>query len=266
MSDRDRLRTVARILAAGLLLAASIAGSGGATIAQAPAASDAEKVLSHVLCRQGRFRPAFNSLPTVQLTDQFGSATVQVRQPNLMCNPVRKVRAGKVTKVVDAKHHLKWYPLQASLTSQVKDMLITNQFGANQAIQMNMTPVVMLVPTRVPPQGRPRGLDHFKCYNVHSAPTLNANVRLRDEVDSLRTKVVIQWVFCDPTDKVHGSTHTSIKHPDVHLACYVLQVRDADKPLLQHTITQFEPKSRNATVRVNTANTLCVPSSSQAAP
>ena len=266
MSDRDHLHALARILAAGMLLGASIAGSAGTTVAAAPSASDAEKVLSHVLCRQGRFRPPFNSLPTVQLTDQFGTSTVQPRQPNLMCNPVRKVRGGKVTKVVDAKHHLKWYGLQATLTSQTKDMLITNQFGANQAIQMNMTPSNMLVPTRVPPQGRPRGLDHFLCYNVHSAPTLNANVRLRDEVDSLRTKVVIQWTFCDPTEKVHGSTHTSIKHPDVHLACYVLQTRDADNPLLQHTITQFEPKSKNATVRVNTANTLCVPSSSQPAP
>jgi hypothetical protein len=266
MSDRGRRTVSARILAAGMLLGVLMAEGAITTVAHGPSASSAERVLSHVICRQGRFRPAFTGLPTVQLTDQFGTSTVQVRQPNLMCNPARKVRGGKVTKVVDARHHLKWYPLQASLTSETRDMVVTNQFGASQAIQMNMTPSNILVPTRVPPQRRPRGLDHFLCYNVHSAPTLNAKVRLRDEVDSLRTKVVIQWVFCDPAEKVHGGTQTTIKHPDVHLACYVLQLRDADTPLLQHTITQFEPKSAKATVRVNAANTLCVPSSSHEAP
>ena len=203
----------------------------------------------------------------MQLTDQFGSSTVTVRQPNLMCDPVRKERGGKVTKIVDERQHLKWYPLEATLTSETNDMLVTNQFGANQAISMNMTPLNVLVPTREPPHGRPRGLDHFKCYNVHAAPTLNAKVRLRDAIGSLRTKVVIQWAFCDPAEKIHGSAPaTSIKHPDVHLACYTLVRRDAERAVGHRTINQFEPKSVQAVVRAKTANTLCVPSSSQPAP
>lgn len=262
MSDRKRIMPVVQTLAAGMLLLGALIAGSGTAVAQGPSATESpQKVLSHFLCRQGRFRPLFDSHPTVQITDRFATTSVTVNPPNLWCNPARKVRARKVTKVVDARQHLKFYTVQAPLTSDVTNMLVTNQFGTDQAIQMNMTPIALLVPTRVPPLGAPRGLDHFQCYNVHQAPTLNNRVRLTDPVGTIRTKVVIQWLLCDPTVKTHGSLTTTIKHPDVHLACYVLEKKDND-PLLQKTITQFEPRSAKATVRSNTANTLCVPSRS----
>src|SRR5262245_7824208 len=167
MSDRQRRLRVVRTVAAGtLLLGALLSEGAGATVAHGPSASEAPaKVLSHFLCRQGRFRPPLGSTPTVQIADRFGSSIVTVNQPNLWCNPAKKVRGRKVTKVVDARQHLKFFTVGASLTGQVKDMVVANQFGDRQEIQMNMTPIALLVPTRVPPLGAPRGLDHFQCYN-----------------------------------------------------------------------------------------------------
>lgn len=264
MSVRERSLRLSGSVAAGVLvLGALLAGSAGAAVGPGPSASESpQKVLSHFLCRQGRFRPPFTNSPTVQLTDRFGTSSVTFNPPNLWCNPTKKVRGRKVTKVVDARQHLKFFTFQTLLPGGVKDLLVANQFGGRQAIQINEHPIALLVPTRVPPLGAPRGLDHFECYNVPKAPELDIRVRLTDPVGTIRTTVVIQWLMCLPTVKVHGSLTTTIKHPDVHLACYVLVKKD-NSPLLQKTINQFEPKSVKATVRSNTANTLCVPSRSQ---
>jgi hypothetical protein len=249
------------MLMAGMLLLGTLVAGGGGTALAGPAVENPQKVLSHFLCRQGKFRPPFTSAPTVELTDRFGTSSVTLNPPNLWCNPTRKVRGGKVTKVVDPRQHLKFYTFQSVPPGGVVNMLVTNQFGDSQPVQINEHPIALLVPTRVPPLGAPRGLDHFECYNVPKASELDIRVRLTDPVGTIRTTVVVQWLLCDPAVKVHGSITTTIKHPDAHLACYVLVKKD-NSPLLQKTINQFEPKSRKATVRSNTANTLCVPSRS----
>ena len=246
-----------------LVLGALLAGSAGAAVGPGPSASESpQKVLSHFLCRQGRFRPPFTDSPTVQLTDRFGTSSVTFNPPNLWCNPTKKVRGRKVTKVVDARQHLKFFTFQTLLPGWGQGPARRQPVRGPAGDPDQRAPDRPACPhARAAPRA-PRGLDHFECYNVPKAPELDIRVRLTDPVGTIRTTVVIQWLMCVPTVKVHGSLTTTIKHPDVHLACYVLVKKD-NSPLLQKTINQFEPKSVKATVRSNTANTLCVPSRSQ---
>jgi hypothetical protein len=243
-------------MAAGIIASALAAGGGVAS------GANPERVLSHFLCYIGQFRPQFDSAPTVGLKDQFGSADAVVRQPNIFCNPVRKTRGGEVTEIVDRDHHLKHYPLQALVpTAQTQDLLITNQFGIDQRISLNLTPIALLVPTRKVPHDRPRGLDHYVCYNVHSSTSIDRTVRLRDQFGSYRTPVLQQWLHCNPVEKTHGSRPpTSIAHPRAHLACYLTARRGADEDRKRVTINQFEKASVEATFKPGATIHLCVPS------
>jgi hypothetical protein len=274
-SRRPVLRAILALTALATLVIVGGGAPGGSVAAETSSISATseiqpsafgERVLSHVLCRTGQFRPPFAG-PSVHLEDEFGSWDATVLHPNWWCNPVRKVRAGKVTKIVDQRHHLKFYPLQLADPTGSKDLLVTNQFGADQSASMNNKPVYLVVPTRELPLGRPRGVDHFLCYNVFAAPTLKKRVRLQDEFGGFRTRVQIQWLICNPVEKTHGSAPpTPILHEDLHLACYIIPANDPGRAIAHTTVNQFEPRSVNAKARVRDASSLCVPSVMQVVP
>jgi hypothetical protein len=262
MSQGSRRSSRAIVIVTGLALALLGAGAGTATgVEMSPAARAPGKLVSHFLCYVGTFRPVFDDDPVVSLVDRFGSSVVTVKHSNIFCNPTAKRHAGKVTPIVDEDHHLKHYGLQAPQTGETLDVLVTNQFGADQPIQLNRTPLALLVPTRKLPHPRPRGLSHYTCYNVHQSQVLDKGVRLRDEFGRYRTRISQQWLLCNPTSKTHGSAPpTNVRYPQVSLACYLTGHEPSGNEPKRKTINQFEGRSVHATVDPGYTLHLCVPS------
>jgi uncharacterized repeat protein (TIGR02543 family) len=65
-------------------------------------------------------------------------------------------------------------------------------------------------------------LDHFKCYNVTGAQSLDKQVHLKDQFIELNATVNNATFFCNPTDKVYYTEVTNISNPDHHLTVYWL--------------------------------------------
>ena len=76
--------------------------------------------MSHFLCRQGRFRPPFTNVPTVQLTDRFGTSSLPSTRRTSGATPPRRCAVRKVTQVVDARQHLKFFTFQTLLPGRVR--------------------------------------------------------------------------------------------------------------------------------------------------
>ena len=147
------------------------------------------------------------------------------------------------------------------------DLLVTNQFGADQPISINLPPSALLVPTRMPPHARARGLDHLECHNVFASDVLDKPVRLRDEFKRYRLRLSQQWLQCMPTEKTHGSRPpTDIRHHAATLACYLLDAQGSGPQPAFKTINQFEPRQAGATVDPGRTFQVCVPSTVETVP
>lgn len=233
--------------------------SGAFAAANAPVAAAAEspdEVLSHFLCYFGKFPNLSDEIP-VQLDDQFGISDVDVVQTWFFCNPAKKKHAGKVTRIVDGRQHLKGYLTFGSSSSEAHAVEVSNQFGVGQPLEVSKTPASILVPTRKRPHRRPRGLDHFACYQVLFSEAIDDRVKLVDQFRRYkRIRVLDPVMHCNPAAKTHGSKTTKVKHPDAHLVCYAIKQRTLKQPRRRWTVNQFERRY----IRAKTASMLCVPS------
>jgi hypothetical protein len=262
VTQGHRHRRLAVAAALGLAVLAVGAGSSPAGAARTPQ----EKVLSHLLCYLGKFRPPFTG-PTISLTDEIGTVSVNVLNSNIWCNPVKTTYRGEATKIVDVDQHMKHYNLQAVAGTSM-DALVSNQFGADQEITLNVPPTAVLVPTKKAGYGRPKGLSHFECHNVNASAILNKTVRLKDEFrEYRRVKITQQWLQCLPAEKTHGSVTTPIVHPTATLACYLTErLGSGKKQPFFRTINQFETRKAKAEVNPGVTFHLCVPSTFEPVP
>jgi len=215
-------------------------------------------VLSHFLCYDGEF-PTFAGA-SVTLRSNLGEWDARVGNPKFFCNPVRKTRRDVVTKIVDVRQHLKAYAVfpapPVTGTVEVSD---SNQFGADQALTVELSPSRLLVPTRKRPHDAPKGLDHFACHRVVEGKPIEKAVQLKDQFASFQTRVLRPVLHCSPTIKKHGDRTFKVQHQQAFLVCYTIERRNLVPPQTRGTRNQFE----QAPITARVATRLCVPSTSR---
>jgi hypothetical protein len=63
-------------------------------------------------------------------------------------------------------------------------------------------------------------LEHFKCYWVEQGASVNVDVELEDQFDTVEATVTNPLYFCNPVEKTYDGEVTEIEHPDQHLTIY----------------------------------------------
>jgi hypothetical protein len=81
--------------------------------------------LNHYWCYQVSGEPVNQDFT---LADQFRTDTLRVEQPVLFCNPVEKVRDGKITRIEERNVHLTCYDLHGSQRTEATRVTVSNQF------------------------------------------------------------------------------------------------------------------------------------------
>jgi hypothetical protein len=188
--------------------------------------------LDDFLCyrsKQSSGEPKFAPITGIHLVDQFEDVTYALTKARNLCLPADKNAEG----TIDAVTHLASYSLALAAGSPrhvpQQNVLVTNQLGF---IRVNTIKAdLLLVPTAKslasqPPAPDPEshGVDHYKCYKVHVTPGTprfpeRVIVTATDQFNAATKtlKLVKPRHLCTPVDK-DGS---GVKHPTVHLMCYV---------------------------------------------
>ena len=92
-----------------------------------------DPVVGHYQCYKVSCRtPGFEKIPGVSLEDQFGSITIDVRKPHLLCAPVDK--NGEDPVAPDRAEHLMCYRVRLSRTTAFVGPIVftTTQFGMEE--------------------------------------------------------------------------------------------------------------------------------------
>jgi hypothetical protein len=133
---------------------------------------------------------------------------------------------------------------------------VSNQFGAKQVLKV-LQPLFLAVPThKVLGQHQPpRGLDHFKCYQV-TGNRIEATVGLRDQFrEEPQVRVLDPVVLCNPVEKRHNNNVTPIQNPAEHLVCYQIEGEESEA-ITVPTRNQFGEE----TLTLTNPHLLCAPS------
>ena len=127
--------------------------------------------------------------PIVQITDQFGSQTTDLREPNRFLVPVDKNGEG----IGDPISHLTCY--QITDGDAGPQVISTNQFGV-QPLTLGV-PDSLCVPTEKLISPGLVDLDHYKCY-VASGAQIDLGVTLTDQFQARTALVLDPKLFCTP--------------------------------------------------------------------
>jgi hypothetical protein len=174
----------------------------------------------------------------VVLKDQFGTRRTSVREASQLCNPVSKTLGQETSAVLHPKAHLLCRRTTPSPgTSQVRQVLLTNQFGS--VTTKTTAATTLCIPSlKAIFHGRlvrPTGpnpetvLDHFRCYGVQPRK-VSRTVGLKDQFATTTTKVTTLVRLCNPVRKSYQGKTTKIKRPAAHLACYLISDTKPFKP------------------------------------
>jgi hypothetical protein len=187
----------------------------------------------------------------VLLEDQFISdwlfepLNATVVEPFLFANPVekRKMVAEEevVTPVSDWKHHLTFYWINYEEDPQMWEVMINNQFGNNQPLQV-VGPLWLAVPTGKLALEWPSDLNHYLVYYVDAYDYVpEKGVYLEDQFMKQETVVLEPEFFAVPAKKTHDGLVTDIKD-DKHLLFYWLDYGEFtayDLPIVNQFGEQF---------------------------
>ena len=78
------------------------------------------------------------------VTDQFGSASIDVKRPGRLCVPVDKNGEG----ILDAATHLTCYDVRAKRPSARRTLYVENQLGVDElSVEVGQGPVGLCVPS-----------------------------------------------------------------------------------------------------------------------
>jgi hypothetical protein len=208
-------------------------------------------ILDHFRC-YGTRQPSKTKFASrsVNLTDQFGSATVTVRKPLRFCNPVDKNGGG----VNDPTAHLLCYKLDKSPFTQ-REVLVRNQFG-DQTLKVKSAES-LCVPAEKNGVTSELAVDHFECYRARGKGFAVRDATLADQFETAPVRVVKPRLLCNPVDK-NGE---GIESPEAHLTCYATR---RSTPFTKQEITaddQFsESDGTPLRLAVRKSSFLCVPS------
>lgn len=171
--------------------------------------------LDHFKCYRieaPKFRPRKGTLG-----DQFGTAEVRIKKPELLCNPVSK----NGLPIFDRGAHFKVYPVQRiSGTFSPQDVVVQDQFGEHEVRVLE--PKFLFVPTQKFPFAAPAALDHYQCYEI-SGPAVNQRVTLKDQFDTEKATVLRARYLCAPATKTVRGARTLVLDASKHLVCYEIK-------------------------------------------
>lgn len=91
-------------------------------------------VANHYLCYEADGDTL--NIPAV-IQDQFGTATIFIKQPRYFCNPVEKTHGGQFFPIIDFDAHLTCYDIETGLPPIGADVWLQDQlhFTGNQALE-----------------------------------------------------------------------------------------------------------------------------------
>jgi hypothetical protein len=169
---------------------------------------------------------------TVFLEDQFVTIDATLNWTQLFCNPAEKVHNDIVTPILHSDNHLTVYNIQYEGQFDLPghwEVVVDNQFGANQELSVEGGPWFLAVPTqKLEPgdHGPPSFLDHFLVYRANG-PQMEVDISLNDEFgDEQIVSSITPFLFANPCRKTHDGTVTEIKDPEAHLVFYVASFED----------------------------------------
>lgn len=178
-----------------------------------PATPNPARVLDHFRCYDVQHQPATR---TVRLADQFGATTATTVRVIRLCNPVRKNNE----PVRRPRSHLVCYAIREQPPFRPLAVRVRNQFG--RAALRVRRPETLCLPSfkqvlqTAAASAAPRGLDHFKCYEVDAPQLPPRFVGLRDQFGQSEGRVVATRHLCNPVRKNNGR----VLNPRAHLVCY----------------------------------------------
>lgn len=228
--------------------------------------------------------PKFSRVNNVLLQDQFERKQTDLLKPLSICNPADKNGEGDIR---DPITHLKSYqikdsanPTQTPFPKEPR-VQVDNQFGT---LFVDVTKIARLlaptskvvVPTNANPAFPPLPLpadsdvDHYKCYEITvSKSTKEApnkftpvDVTVHDQFGTRILTAKKPTRLCNPVRSQWppNAEPEEIKHPDNHLMCYKIVLKDSTQPKFVKTRiavqNQFGPEVLDATALED----FCVPS------
>ena len=207
--------------------------------------------------------------PGVSLVDEFGSSTVAVRKPSLLCAPTDD-RGGDPTAPAHPEHLMGFpiknkgkriFPTGLKVVDEFNvepRELFVNPKRQSQLLVPSVKSLAGPTPLATP---APFVSDHFQCYRVFVTPRTPRfvavpGVTLQDQFGSMTVTVLRPLYLCSPVDE-NGEEPTA--PADVtHLMCY--QVRQTDEVKFAKVVglfvnNQFGPEQVDA----RRPSALCVP-------
>ena len=117
--------------------------------------------------------------------------------------------------------HLTWYAIQEDFTEPTREIIVDNQFAQKQKLLIGRALFLLAPAWKIEPDSKPpKGLDHFKVYQVLEGPSVNKTVKLQDQFGSDEARVGHPLFFATPVKKLHGATTVEIANKKAHLLVY----------------------------------------------
>jgi hypothetical protein len=186
----------------------------------------------------------------ISLIDQWGDISLTTIDLEKFAIPAEKILPdGTSYPIVDPFRHYTWWAFQHPELVRRVDVL--DQFGGYSWRVRDSR--YLLTPAAKNEPNIPDG-NHYKCYEVDDAPTVDIVVGLVDQVDSVGVIVLTGELFCNPVEKTVDGITYPIFEPDVHLTCYRVQ-NDVSYNYTAIVTDQFG--ERDITIEQNTY--LCLP-------
>jgi hypothetical protein len=125
--------------------------------------------------------------------------------------------------------HLTWYAIQQDFAEPTRQIVAENQFGKQKFLIGRA--LFLLAPARKFETGSvaPKGLDHFKVYQVLEGQPVNRTIKLQDQFGADEVRVGPPLLFATPVKKQHAGATVAITNPKAHLVIYAITPRTLQK-------------------------------------
>ena len=165
----------------------------------------------------------------IALQGQFDQEREQARLTylNLFANPV--IKNGEA--LYDKNAHLTWYDLFDPTPDPTRHVKYENQFG-HAACYIGRS-YALLTPTEKYEKGSafPKGLDHYKVYQVLQGEPLNTGAKLKDQFGEDEPRIYFPKFFAVPVKKWAQGEVFGINNDSTHLVLYNIYPKTVQKTI-----------------------------------